>query len=236
VTSPPRVSLVCCGLIGTTIGDGFGQESMVERAFAEAIATQGVVSGTSDYARCMAQVNRDRGRSTVDVFHSLFPDNPVRAQAASLAFERSYRESIGRHGLTALPGADEAIDKLAGSGIKVCLITSLSRDMLTLILDAVGWRTRFDLLLAPGDAPRALPWPDLVITAVLRLGIADVREVAVASGHENGIRGGLRAGASLTAGILTGPHTATRMRNAGATHLVDTFATFPDLLALPQAP
>ena len=43
MNSVPHISLVCCGLVGTTVGDGPGPESMVERAFAEAIATQGVV-------------------------------------------------------------------------------------------------------------------------------------------------------------------------------------------------
>lgn len=231
MTSTPQVSLVCCGLVGTTIGDGFGQESMVERAFSEAIATQGVVAGTRDYARCMAQVNRDRGRSTVDVFHTLFPGNEARAQAASLAFERSYRASIDRHGLTVQPGADQAMDKLAGSGIRICLITSMSRDMLRVILDAVGWRGRFDLSLCPDDAPRAFPWPDLVITALLKLGAGDVREVAMASGTENAILAARRAGAQIAAGVLTGPHTPARLRKAGATHLIDTIANLPDLVA-----
>jgi phosphoglycolate phosphatase len=231
VSSPPQISLVCCGLVGTTIGDGFGQESMVERAFAEAIATQGVVSGTRDYARCMAQVNRDRGRSTVDVFYNLFPGNEARAQAASMAFERSYRASIDRHGLSILPGADETLDKLAGSGIRLCLVTSVSRATLSLILATVGWRGRFDLTLCPDDVPRGFPWPDLVITALLRLGADDVREVAVASGTDNGLLGARRAGAQIAAGILTGPHTPTRLRKAGATHLIESIADLPDLVA-----
>ena len=60
------------------VGDGLDQESMVERAFAEAIATQGVVTGTSDFARDMAQISRGRGRSAADVFDSLSSDRPYR--------------------------------------------------------------------------------------------------------------------------------------------------------------
>jgi phosphonatase-like hydrolase len=212
-------------------GDGVGQESMVERAFAEAIATQGVVAGTSAYARCMTQVSRGRGRSTADVFDSLFPQHQARAQAASLAFERSYRGAVGRNGLTALPGAEETIDKLTGSGIRVCLMTGLPRDMLGLILDTLGWRGRGDLALCPDDVSRGFPWPDLVLTAMLRLGVGDVREVAMASGTEHGLAAGRRAGAGILAGVLTGPHTPARMREAGATHLIDRIAELPDLLA-----
>ena len=57
VTDPP-VTLACCGVIGTTVCDN----GMVERAYSEAIATQGVVTGNSAYARCMAGVHRSRGQ------------------------------------------------------------------------------------------------------------------------------------------------------------------------------
>jgi phosphonatase-like hydrolase len=231
VSSAPHITLVCCGLVGTTVADGTGAESMVERAFAEAIATQGVVAGTSAYARCMAQVSRGRGRSTTAVFDSLFPDNQARAQAAGMAFERSYRAAVGRHGLTAVPGAEETIDKLSGSGIRVCLMTALPRDMLGVVLETLGWRGRGDLALCPDDVSRAFPWPDLVLTALLRLGAGDVREVAMASGTEHGIAAGRRAGAGIVAGVLTGPHTPARMRQAGATHLIESVAELPDLLA-----
>jgi hypothetical protein len=54
-TSP--VSLVCCDVIGTAaVGD-----SVLERAFAEAIATQGVVAGTAAYVRSMVRFDRTRG-------------------------------------------------------------------------------------------------------------------------------------------------------------------------------
>jgi len=213
------------------VGDGHDQESMVERAFAEAIATQGVVAGTSDFARCMAQVSRGRGRSTADVFDSLFPGNQARAQAAGIAFERSYRSAVGRTGLAAMPGAEEAVDKLSGSGIRVCLVTGLPRGTLNLILDTLGWRGHGQLALCPDDAPRAFPWPDLVLTALLRLGADDVREIAVASGTEHAMAGGRRAGARILAGVRTGPHTPARLREAGATDLIENVAELPDLVA-----
>lgn len=230
VSSPAHVSLVCCELIGTMVGDGSGQESMIERAFSEALATQGVVPGTSAYARCMAEVSRARGRSAIDVLGSLFPDNQARAQAASLAFDRACHTALDRGRLTALPGAEQAIDKITGSGIRLCLISSLSRRMLQAILDTLGWRKRADLVLCPDDAPRGFPWPDLVLTAMLRLGIGDVREAAVASGTENGLIAGHRAGAGIVAGVLTGAHTPARLRRAGATHLIESVADLPDLV------
>jgi phosphonatase-like hydrolase len=237
VNGTRHISVVCCSLIGTLVSDGASQDgasqdSVVERAFAEAIATQGVVAGTSAYARSMAQVSRARGRPVPDVFTSLFPDHQARAQAAGMAFERSYRAAIDRTGLSILPGADQAIDKLTGSGTRVCLVTSLPRSTLTLVLSAVGWRGHADLVLCPEDVPRGYPAPDPVLTALIRLGADAVSEMAVASGAESGIIAGRRAGARLVAGVLTGPHTPARLRQAGATHLIETIAELPELVAL----
>jgi phosphoglycolate phosphatase-like HAD superfamily hydrolase len=53
----------------------------------------------------------------------------------------------------------------------------------------------------------------------------------VAFGSESGIMAGVRAGARIVAGVLTGPHTATRLRQAGATHLIESIAELPDLVA-----
>jgi hypothetical protein len=65
---------------------------------------------------------------------------------------------------------------------------------------------------------------------MLRLGVADVRETAVAQDAESGILCGRRAGASIVAGVLTGTHSSDRLRRAGATHLIPTIAHLPELL------
>ncbi len=226
MSEAPMVSLVCCGLIGTTVID----DGMVERAYSEAIATQGVVTGTAAYARCMAQVHRARGRATIDVLQSLFPENQVRAQAAQLAFDRSFSAAVDRTGLTAVPGAEQAVDKLTGMGARVCLTTGFSRRVLGLVLDTLGWWDRVDLAICPDDVPRGSPAPDLVLSAMLRLGIRDVSDAVVAHGTESGVLGGKRSGAGIVAGVLTGIHTRDRLRRAGATHLLDSIAGLPELL------
>jgi phosphonatase-like hydrolase len=225
------VSLVCCGLIGTMVDDG----GMVDRAYAEAIATQGIVPGTAAYARYMAQVHRARGQCAVEICRTLFPDSQARAQAAHLVLERSFCDAIGRAGVTPVPGAEEVIEKLAGAGTRICLITCFSRRVLTAVLDTLGWWDRVDLALSPQDVPRGSPWPDLVLSAMLRLGVGDVRETAVAHDAESGILSGRRAGAGIVAGVLTGVHSGDRLRRAGATHLIPTIAHLPGLLHTPAA-
>ena len=75
---------------------------------------------------------------------------------------------------------------------------------------------------------RGRPYPDMILTCVLRLGIDDVRAVAVAGDTESDIRSGLAAGASIVAGVLTGAHDRDRLLAAGATHVLDSVAELVD--------
>ncbi|SFJ47553.1 phosphonatase-like hydrolase [Streptosporangium canum] len=203
---------------------------MVERAFAEAIATQGIVPGTGAYARAMVHVHRSRGCPTIEVFRGIFPDNEAQAQAANLAFERSYEGAIGRAGLAPLPGTVEVLEKLRAADVKICLITGFSRITLNRVLAALSWSDKVDLALCPEDAGRGRPMPDMVLAAVLRLGIEDVRQVAVAGDSESDMLCGRRSGASVVAGVLTGVHSKERLLKGGATHILDSVADFPALV------
>ena len=232
MSSATPVTLLCCGLLGVTADDG----GILERAFTEAFATQGIVPGTAAYARSMVHVHQTRGQSAVDVFRALFPDAPGRAEAAELAFDRSYRLAVDRSGLAPMPGATEALQQIRGSGVRVCFITGLSRGLLGLVLDTLGWWRQVNLVLCPEDAPRGYPWPDPMLCAMLRLGVTDVRETAYAGGTESGVLCGRRAGAQIVAGILTGGHTRDRLQRAGATHLLGSFAELPGVLAAEAEP
>jgi phosphonatase-like hydrolase len=214
-------------VVGAATVDG----NVLERAFAEAIATQGMVTGTAAYVRSMVQFDRTRGWSPADVMHSLFPGDEIRAQAASLAFERSFHAAVDRFGALPLPGANDALDKLAAAGTRLCLLSCLSRPALSLIVERLGWWQRADLLLCADDVTRGFPCPDLILTAILRLGIGDVRDVAVVTASESGVLSARRAGARLAVGMLSGVHDAARLRRAGATHLLSDIGDLPDLVA-----
>jgi beta-phosphoglucomutase-like phosphatase (HAD superfamily) len=217
----PAVSLVCCDLASLVI-DG----SIVERAFAEAIATQGIVAGTQDYVRSMVRLDRARGRPPADVLREIFDGDEPRAQVASLAFDRSFRAAAERFGLTVPPDVVAALTKAAASGAKICLLSGLSRAACGDLLAELCRPGIADLTLCVDDAPRGFPWPDLVLTAMLRLGTPDVREVAMVSATENGLLSGWRAGARIVAAITSGG----RGPQASATHVLDNVAALPDLI------
>jgi beta-phosphoglucomutase-like phosphatase (HAD superfamily) len=204
VTGGTAASLVCCGLIGTVVDD----KGILERAFAEAGATQGIVPGTAAYAHFMVAVHQARGEPPVEVFRGLFPGGDGRAEAAALSFERSFRTAVDRTSLAAVP-----------------------RRLLGVVMDALGWWQRVDLALCPDDAPRGCPWPDLMLAAMLQLGVEDVRDAVYAGSTASGVRCGRRSGAGIVAGVLSGGHTKDRLRAAGATHLIEGIADLPPLLA-----
>jgi beta-phosphoglucomutase-like phosphatase (HAD superfamily) len=199
---------------------------MVERAFAEAIATQGIVAGTQDYARSMVRFDRSHGRAPAAVLRDLFDDEP-RAQAALLAFERSFRAAAHRFGIDLPVDVADAMGKTAGSGVRICMVTMLSRRSCG---DLFGLLHAADLVLCGDDAPRGFPWPDPVLTAMLKLGAADVREVAVVSATPDGVLSGYRAGARMLVGLGSG-HRAAALFEAGATHVLDSITLIPDLIA-----
>jgi phosphonatase-like hydrolase len=228
VSDASAVSLVCCDVVGAATADG----GVLERAFAEAIATQGVVTGTAAYVRSMVQFDRTRGWSPADVMHTLFPEDEIRAQAAGLAFERSLAAAVDRFGVLPLPGVNDGMARLAAAGIKVCLLSCLSKSALGLIVDRLGWWRRADLMLSADDVTRGFPWPDLVLTAIMRLGVADVRDVAVVTASESGVMCARRAGSRLIVGVPGQVHDASRLRRAGATHLLADLGELPDLVGV----
>ena len=232
VTDQPGIALVCCGLLGTLVTD----DGLLERSFAEAIATQGVVSGTSAFARRMAQVHQARGRAPGDVLGILFPDNEARAQAAQLAFDRALTDAIRRAEIRPVPGAHQVLDQLGDAGCRICVTTSLPRRALDMVLDAAGLRRRVDIALSAEDVPRGFPAPDLVLTGIMRSATRAVQEVAVVHGTGAGVTGGRRSGASIVAGVLTGPHPAGRLRAAGATHVLSSVADLPQLVLAGNGP
>ena len=75
------------------------------------------------------------------------------------------------------------------------------------IIAALGWGSLVDLVLSPADAGRGRPWPDMPLTALLRLGGGSVHELAVVGDTTSDVESGLRAGAGLVAGVLTGEST-----------------------------
>ena len=219
------IRLAALDMAGTTVAD----EGAVEEAFQAALDAVGLVAG--DLAEDPgAYVRRTMGQSKITVFTELLGGDRHRAEAANSAFEAAFDQAVDRGEVTALPGAEDVFATLRAGGIRLCLTTGFSPATRTRIIGALGWEGLVDLALSPADAGRGRPWPDMILTAVLRLRIDDVAEVAVAGDTTRDLLAGTRAGASLVAGVLTGAHSAGELAAAPHTHLLGSVAELPALI------
>lgn len=220
------IELVCLDLAGTTVAD----DGAVLAAFEEAIAEVGVPP--RDRPAMEEYVVRTMGESKIAVFRALLQEE-ARAQAANAAFERAYEGQIGQGAIHPLEGAEEVICSLRQAGLKVALLTGFSPATRDHLLASLGWTSIADVALCPAEAGRGRPYPDLVLTALLRTGAGDVAATAVAGDTASDMESGRRAGASVRAGVLTGTHDEARLREGGATHVLNSIRDFPALLGLP---
>jgi phosphoglycolate phosphatase len=221
------ITVACLDMAGTTVAD----DGSVMAAFGAAAAEFGLVPGANGYDDAIAVVRDTMGQSKIEVFRHIL-GSEERAQRGNAIFEESYAESVRAGMIAPLPGAAETITALRASGIKVCLATGFAPVTRDAVLDALGWRPLIDLALSPSDAGRGRPWPDLPLTALLRLGGGAVTELAVVGDTPSDIESGLRAGAGVVAGVTTGASSREALAAAGAQLIMDTVSELVQLLGL----
>jgi phosphonatase-like hydrolase len=206
-------------MAGTTVRD----DGAVLEAFSAAITAQNLPAAA--YHQAMTDVRSSMGQSKIEVFRRILGDEAARK--ANEAFEDHYAAAVRAGAVAPMPGAVETITRLREAGVRVCLATGFSPATRDAIIGQLGWGGLVDLVLSPADAGfwgRGRPWPDLALTALLRLRGGAVSELAVAGDTASDIESGLRAGARVVAGVLTGAGSREDLERAGAPLILDTIA------------
>jgi phosphoglycolate phosphatase len=224
------ITVACLDMAGTTVAD----DGAVLDAFTAAMAECGRVPGAPGSDEAMAYVRATMGQSKIEVFRHLL-GSEERAQHGNRVFEGKYSESVRAGSVTPVPGAAETFAVLGAAGIKVCLATGFAPATRDAVLDALGWRPLIDLALSPADAGRGRPWPDMPLTALLRLRGGAVSELAVVGDTPSDIESGLRAGAGLVAGVTTGASGRDDLTAAGAPYVLESVGELLRLLGLGAA-
>jgi phosphonatase-like hydrolase len=215
-----RITVACLDMAGTTVRD----DGTVLEAFSAAIATQGLP--VAAYHQAMTDVRSSMGQSKIEVFRRILGDEAA-ARKANEAFEDHYAAAVRSGAVAPMPGAVEAITALREAGVRVCLATGFSPATRDAIIERLGWGDLADLVLSPADAGywgRGRPWPDIPLTALLRLRGGAVSELAVAGDTASDVESGLRAGAAVVAGVLTGAGSRADLERAGAPLILDSIA------------
>jgi phosphoglycolate phosphatase len=212
-----RITVACLDMAGTTVRD----DGTVMEAFSAAIAAQNLRA--AEYSRAMADVRSSMGQSKIEVFRRILGDEPA-AQLANEAFEHHYEAAVRAGQVAAMPGAPEVFKACRDAGVRVCLATGFSPSTRDAIISELAWSDLIDLALSPADAGRGRPWPDLPLTALLRLRGGAVGELAVVGDTASDVESGLRSGAGVVAGVLTGAGSRADLEQAGAPLILDTIA------------
>lgn len=220
------IRLVCLDLAGTTVADG----GVVERAFAQALLECDVEPGSQQLLDGLAHVRVAMGRPEIEVFEEIFPGDDERAGAARGHFEAAYDASLARGDVAPVPGAVEVMERLRDAGVAICFTTGLTVSMRDRLLETMGWLDMATLALSPEEVGRGKPYPDIILTAALKLRIDDVRHIAVIGDTTNDLLAGSRAGAGIVAGVLTGAHDREHLEAVPHTHILDSVADLPALV------
>ena len=219
------INLAVIDMAGTTVAD----DGLVVSAFESAATAAGVPESGPQRDEARQYVIDTMGQSKISVFRALFGTEEL-AQQANTAFESAYEQLIDEGRAAPIDGAAQAITRLRDAGVKVALTTGFSGTTQEKLLAALGWQSLADVVLAPGAGVRGRPNPDLILTALMRLDITGVHNVASLGDTSSDIESALRAGAAIAAGTLTGAHNEAQLRAAGATHVVGSVTEFADLI------
>lgn len=223
--SSKDIQLAVIDMAGTTVAD----DGLVVASFEAAATAAGLPETGTERERARQYVLDTMGQSKIVVFRAIFGNEEL-ARRANAAFETAYEAQIDNGRATPIEGAADAITRLRDAGIKVALTTGFSGSTQEKLLAALGWQTLADLVLAPGNGVRGRPYPDLILTALIRLQADSVTGVAALGDTSNDVDSALRAGCAIAAGTLTGAHDENQLRAAGATHVVGSVTDFADLL------
>jgi phosphonatase-like hydrolase len=214
------ITVACLDMAGTTVAD----DGTVMEAFTAAITEQNLPD--AGYRQAMTDVRSSMGQSKIEVFRRILGDEAA-ARKANEAFEEHYAAAVRGGQIAALPGAEDTFTRLREAGVRVCLATGFSPVTRDAIIDELAWGGLIDLALSPADAGfwgRGRPWPDLPLTALLKLRGGAVSELAVAGDTTSDVESGLRAGAAIVAGVVTGAGSRADLKQVGAPLILDTIA------------
>lgn len=219
--------LCCFDMSGTTVRD----DGAATAAILAALADSGVKESDEQLPKMLSYVHESMGLSKITVFRHLFGDEE-KAQAANKSFEDHYGAFVLDGRIESIPGTVETINALRESGVAIAFLTGFSAVTRDDLLRSLGWEGLADVALCPADAGRGRPFPDLVLTAALKVQVSTVSSIVVIGDTPADIATGLSAGAGKVFGVLTGIGDETELMSAGATAVLPSVAELPALLGL----
>jgi phosphonatase-like hydrolase len=214
-----------------SVGTMVPLEGLFETALVEALSEVGVNAGDAGSPTRSACLHALAACPTPAML-GLFLGDDRRASWAHQVFETALTVALERGDAEPIAGADATLDRLVNAGIGVCFTTALRPELSRGFIEALGWSQMIDVVIPASPGLRRPPYPDTVLTAMLRIGVDAVHQVAVVGDTVADLVAGTSAGASMVIGVLGGAHAVQELTLAPHTHLLGSIAELPDVLPI----
>ena len=212
------MDLVVFDVAGTTLRD---DGDVVARCMAASLAWAGVEVDLADIDPVMGLL---KPRAIATLLEQKRGSAPDAGEVATI--HERFRSAMVEYYSTApevaaVAGAEDVFDALRERGMRVALDTGFDRTILDAVIDRLGWRSMLDATIASDEVQRGRPHPDMILSLMSRLGVAEAGRVCKVGDSVADIEEGVNAGCGLTVAI----------RNARTRPALD---RFPDVAAIDQ--
>jgi phosphonatase-like hydrolase len=159
------------------------------------------------------------------------------AAAGDPVVERVYQDfrtlleaEFAGHNLVPIPGAEATFNCLRERGILLGTTTGYHRRLSDILLKRLGWYEMFRTTVASDEVARGRPAPYMIFHAMEAAQVANVAEVVTVGDTPLDLLAGTNAGVRGVVGVLTGAHTAERLKQERHTHLLPSVAELPEAI------
>lgn len=132
-----------------------------------------------------------------------------------------------------IPGTTAMFGALRAADVRVALGTELSRPLLDLLIERLGWggaESPVDAMIATDQVPRGRPWPDMIDRLREQLGVREPGDVAKVGDTPVDLQEGTVARCGLVIGVCTGGHTREALSHHPHDAILESAAGVPTLV------
>jgi phosphonatase-like hydrolase len=133
--------------------------------------------------------------------------------------------------LQPIEGSEAAFDDLVHLGLKLAVTTGFGVSTMRLILETLEWGCYFPVQVSTEEVRKGRPAPDMIFEAMQQIGVLDPRHVANIGDTPLDLQSAYAAKVACNIGVLSGMHTRQRLEREPHTHLIESIADLPALLA-----
>jgi phosphonatase-like hydrolase len=224
--SRPPVRLIVLDVGGTIVED----RGEIPALITSALKHRGIESTPTEIAKWRGAAKRDIIRHFVE--KQTRPDEALREKLVETIYSEFTQALIAAYRtVPPVPGAEQAIAKLRDRGYLIATTTGFDRAVTSSIFRRLQWESLFAAVISSDDVAQGRPAPFMLFHAMETSRVDKVAQVVAVGDTPLDLQAGTNAGLRGVVGVLTGAGTADQLGAEPHTHIVQSVADLPDLLA-----